>query len=72
MRFGDRSLEALSLVCRGMAAVLGGAVDEGLGLLDEATAAAVSGELEPLATGVVYCVTIDSCQSLGDCGRSAE
>ena len=44
----------------------------GLGLLDEATAAAVSGELEPLATGVVYCVTIDSCQSLGDCGRAAE
>ena len=72
VRFGDRSLEALSLVFRGMASVLGGAVDEGLGLLDEATAAAVSGELEPLATGVVYCVTIDSCQSLGDCGRAAE
>jgi class 3 adenylate cyclase len=72
VRFGDRSLEALSLVFRGMASVLRGAVDEGLGLLDEATAAAVSGELEPLATGVVYCVTIDSCQSLGDCGRAAE
>ena len=72
VRFGDRSLEALTLVFRGMALVLGGAVDEGLALLDEATAAAVSGELEPLATGVVYCVTIDSCQALGDCGRAAE
>ena len=72
VRFGDRSLEALTLVFRGMASVLAGAVDEGLALLDEATAAAVSGELEPLATGVVYCVTIDSCQALGDCGRAAE
>jgi class 3 adenylate cyclase len=72
VRFGDRSLEALAVVFRGMALVLGGAVDEGLALLDEATAAAVSGELEPLATGVVYCVTIDSCQALGDCGRAAE
>lgn len=72
VRFGDRSLEALTVVFRGMASVLAGAVDEGLALLDEATAAAVSGELEPLATGVVYCVTIDSCQALGDCGRAAE
>ena len=45
---------------------------EGLAILDEATAAATSGELDPLATGIIYCVTIDSCQALGDCGRASE
>jgi class 3 adenylate cyclase len=71
-RFGDRSLEAMALVFEGTVLVSTGEVEKGLSLLDEATAAAVSGELQPLATGVVYCVTIDSCQALGDCGRAAE
>jgi class 3 adenylate cyclase len=71
-QFGDRSLEALAQVFRGTALVMSGQVDEGLALLDEATASAVSGELEPLATGMVYCVTIHSCQTLGDCGRASE
>lgn len=71
-RFGDRSLEAMALVFEGTVLVTTGEVTKGLALLDEATAAAVSGELQPLATGVVYCVTIDSCQALGDCGRAAE
>ena len=42
-----------------------------LALLDEATAAAVSGELVPLATRMVYCVT-STPAALGDCGRAAE
>ena len=71
-RFGDRSLQAIALVFRGKLLVASGDVSAGLALLDEATSAAVSGELQPLATGLVYCVTIDSCQSLGDCGRAAE
>jgi class 3 adenylate cyclase len=71
-RFGDRNLEAMAMVFEGTTHVMSGQVSEGLALLDEATAAAVSGELEPLATGMVYCVTIHSCQTLGDCGRAAE
>jgi class 3 adenylate cyclase len=71
-RFGDRDLEAMALVFEGTVLVSKGEVAEGLALLDEATAAAVSGELQPLATGMVYCVTIHSCQTLGDCGRAAE
>ena len=71
-RYGDRNTEAMALVFEGMSLVMSGEVDAGLVLLDEATASAVGGELNPLATGVVYCVTIDSCQSLGDCGRAAE
>lgn len=71
-RFGDRNLGAMALVFKGTVLVALGEVTEGLALLDEATAAAIGGELEPLATGLVYCVTIDSCQTLGDCGRAAE
>jgi class 3 adenylate cyclase len=69
---GDRSVEAMALVFEGSARVRSGDVDAGLALLDEATASAVGGEIDPIATGVVYCVTIDSCQALGDCGRAAE
>jgi class 3 adenylate cyclase len=71
-RFGDRDLQAMALVFKGAVLVSTGEVSEGLALLDEATAAAVCGELQPLATGLVYCVTIHSCQALGDCGRAAE
>jgi class 3 adenylate cyclase len=71
-RFGDRNLEAMAMVFKGTVLVSKGEVTEGLALLDEATAAAVCGELQPLATGLVYCVTIHSCQALGDCGRAAE
>jgi class 3 adenylate cyclase len=71
-RFGDRDLVAMALVFEGTVRVSKGEVTEGLALLDEATASAVSGELQPLATGLVYCVTIHSCQELGDCGRASE
>ena len=47
-RFESRDLQALALVIQGRALVLQGDATEGLALLDEATAAAVSGELRPL------------------------
>ncbi len=71
-RFKDPDLQALSLVAKGRALVLRGEATEGLALLDEATAAAVSGELRPLSTGVVYCVTITSCNGVGDYRRASE
>jgi class 3 adenylate cyclase len=69
---GDRSLATTALVFEGAMRVWTGDVTDGVAILDEATAAATSGELDPLATGIIYCVTIDSCQALGDCGRAAE
>ena len=57
---------------KGRALVMRGDASEGLALLDEATAAAISGELQPFSTGIVYCVTITSCKALGDCRRAAE
>jgi tetratricopeptide (TPR) repeat protein len=71
-RFGDRDLGAMALVFEGTVLVASGEVSDGLALLDEATASALSGELQPLATGTVYCVTVHSCQTLGDCRRAAE
>ena len=71
-QFHNRDLEAMALVFKGAVLVSTGEVNGGLALLDEATAAAVSGELQPLATGLVYCVTIHSCQALGECGRAVE
>jgi class 3 adenylate cyclase len=71
-RFGDRDMEAMALVGKGKALVQTGDVEPGLVLLDEATAAAMGGELQPFAAGFVYCCTIDSCQQLGDYRRAAE
>jgi class 3 adenylate cyclase len=71
-RFGDRDTQALALGARGRALIKMGEVEQGLALLDEATAAALCGELQPFSTGLVYCITISSCQDLGDYRRAAE
>ncbi len=71
-RFSDRNLDAIARVFKGRALVLRGETMEGLALLDEATAAASSGELEPFPAGLIYCVTITSCHGVGDYRRAAE
>ncbi|MDQ3876525.1 MAG: hypothetical protein M3322_13440 [Actinomycetota bacterium] len=71
-RLGDRDTEVLALVGKGRTLVKSGEVEQGLALLDEATAAAVCGELQPYSTGLVYCITISSCHDLGDFRRAAE
>lgn len=71
-RFHDPELEAMSLVGKGKTLVELGEVEEGLTLLDEATAAATAGAVRPYAVGVIYCITIDACQSVGDYRRAAE
>jgi class 3 adenylate cyclase len=72
VRTGDRDTQVLSLVGKGRALVQRGDVEAGLAILDEASTSAVSGELRPYATGLVYCVTIASCQAVGDYRRAAE
>jgi class 3 adenylate cyclase len=71
-RAGDRDTQVLALVGKGRAFVQSGDVEQGLAILDEASTSAVSGELRPFATGLVYCVTISSCQNVGDYRRAAE
>ncbi|HUH06361.1 MAG TPA: adenylate/guanylate cyclase domain-containing protein [Egibacteraceae bacterium] len=71
-RFGDRDLQGYGLLLRGRALVLKGQVEEGLALLDEATVAAVSGEIGPLATGIIYCLAISTTAALADYTRAGE
>ena len=71
-RTGDRDTEVLGTLGKGRTLIKGGDVEAGLALLDQATAAAVCGELRPHSTGLVYCMTISSCQELGDYRRAAE
>jgi class 3 adenylate cyclase len=72
MRFADRDLQAIALHDQGRALVALGQVDAGMALIDEATVAAVSGELAPLTTGVVYCNTITACKELADYRRAGD
>jgi class 3 adenylate cyclase len=71
-RLGARDTQVLALSGKGRALVKIGQVEQGLALMDEATAAAMCGELQPFSTGLVYCITISSCQDLGDYRRAAE
>ena len=71
-RVGSPDLLALGLHDKGRALVAMGQVDEGMGLVDEATVAAVGGELGPHATAAVYCNTINACRDLADYGRAGE
>jgi class 3 adenylate cyclase len=71
-RFGDRDLQAYGLMTQGIAAAGAGHPEQGLALMDEATVAAVSGELSPYATGIVYCNTIGLCRDLADYRRAGE
>jgi class 3 adenylate cyclase len=49
-----------------------GQVDEGMSLLDEAAVAAVSGELSPLTTAIIYCNIISACRGLADYRRAGD
>ena len=71
-RVGDPDVQILALSGKGRARIKSGRIEEGLALLDEATASAISGGVRPHATGLVYCITISSCRDLGDYRRAAE
>jgi tetratricopeptide (TPR) repeat protein len=55
---------AIGRVAEARSLILDGDVTQGLGLLDEAGTAAVSGELDPLSTGIVYCEVVCALQAL--------
>ena len=60
----EPSAAALGRVAEARSIILGGEVSQGLTLLNEAAVATVSGELEPLATGIVYCEVVCAFQAL--------
>jgi tetratricopeptide (TPR) repeat protein len=72
---GSRHEPAAAAVGRIAAArlrILHGDVEEGLALLDAAGVAAVSGELDPLSTGLVYCELVCALQGLAQYDAAEE
>jgi class 3 adenylate cyclase len=65
-RFGDRNLEIRGLQRQGSVLIAQGEAAEGKLLLDEASTAAVAGELDPFSTLTVYCNTIGACRDVAD------
>ena len=72
IRVGDPNLHGMALQDKGHLLCSIGNVAEGLAMIDEAMVAAVGGDMEPIATGYVYCGMIGICARLADYGRAAE
>jgi tetratricopeptide (TPR) repeat protein len=60
----DPAACAIGRVAEARLLILAGDVQQGLALLDEAGVAIVSGDLDPLSTGVVYCELVCALQGL--------
>jgi class 3 adenylate cyclase len=71
-RFGDRNLEIRGIQRQGSVLIEQGEVAEGKMLLDEASTAALAGELDPYSTLVVYCNTIGACRDVADFESAGE
>jgi tetratricopeptide (TPR) repeat protein len=63
---------AIGRVAAARLRILDGDVEEGLALLDEAGVAAVSGDLDPLSTGLVYCELVCALQGLAQYDAAEE
>ncbi len=72
VELGNRSIEALGLMDKGRFLVTMGHVAEGMVLVDESMVAAVSGEIDPDATGRNYCNMLAVCDAVADYERAAE
>ena len=71
-RVGDPDLQAFGMVELGTLKIATGATSDGFALMEEASIAAVNGELSPFATGVACCRMIAACRDLTDYQRASE
>jgi tetratricopeptide (TPR) repeat protein len=71
-RLGDRDLETLALQDCGRMLVSQGKVAEGMAAIDEAMAAAASGEIGPRTTGRMFCNMMSTCEKMADYRRARE
>ena len=71
-RFRDPDLIALARLGQGQARVAAGDAARGLALLDEAMVEVTSGEVSPIAAGIVYCAVILACRDIFDVRRAQE
>jgi tetratricopeptide (TPR) repeat protein len=68
----DAAACAVGRVAAARLRILNGDVAEGLALLDEVGVAAISGDLDPLSTGLVYCELVCALQGLAQYDRAEE
>ena len=71
-RLDERDLQTLALQDCGRILVSEGRVVEGMAAIDEAMAAASSGQLGPRTTGRIYCNMMSTCENLADYRRASE
>jgi len=71
-RLDDTDLKAEALHDRGRILAVSGDVEEGMALIDEAMTSAVSGEVNPVTLGNLFCRTLIVCESLADYNRARE
>lgn len=71
-RVGDADVLAFACLCRGEVAIAMGDTMRGVRLLDEAMVSVASGEVSPIASGIVYCAVIEACMEVFDLRRAAE
>ncbi len=68
----DADLKAYALTNMGSLKIATGATSDGLAMMEEASIAAVNGELSPFTTGVTTCRMIAACRDLTDYRRASE
>jgi DNA-binding CsgD family transcriptional regulator len=71
-RFRDADLGAFARAQQGNMLLSLGQVERGLALLDEAMVAVTSGELNPVLTGLIYCISIAGCSQVYLMDRARE
>ncbi|HYM82914.1 MAG TPA: hypothetical protein VEY67_02030, partial [Candidatus Dormibacteraeota bacterium] len=71
-RTRDDELRGWAMTTLGVLRIATGAAPDGLALLEEASIAAVNGELPALASGVICCTMIATCRDLTDYQRASE
>lgn len=68
----DPDLTALAGETQGRVLIALDRAPEGLRLLDDAMVSVISGELDPLFTGWIFCEVLSVCRDLADMGRAGE
>ncbi len=68
----DVDLEAMALAFGGIARVVQGQVARGMAHLDEAMAAATSGEINFTYVSEIFCLMLSACDVAGDLGRTEQ
>ncbi|HEY8801272.1 MAG TPA: adenylate/guanylate cyclase domain-containing protein [Candidatus Limnocylindrales bacterium] len=71
-RASDGDLQAWAMAALGTLKIATGATSDGFALMEEASIAAMNGELSPVTTGVTCCRMIAACRDLSDYRRASE